>query len=92
MAGTDGALGEILAGFSAVMFLVHPIQTEAVAYIASRSETLSVFFVFASFCVFLYRRSKEASWIDAVGILFFSVARSGQREHAIAPAGRLAAD
>ena len=48
-------------------FCCIPLQTESVSYIASRSETLSVFFVLAALVVFLYRkgarriRSRE-SW------------------------------
>src|SRR5580700_1786712 len=47
----------ILSFFAAGLFLLHPAQTESVSYIASRSETLSVFFVLAAFVVFLYRRT-----------------------------------
>ena len=39
------------------MFLLHPMQTEAVAYVASRSENLSVFFLYAALAAFVYRRS-----------------------------------
>ena len=41
-----------LAALGAGIFLLHPAQTEAVAYISSRSEALSVFFYFAAVAVF----------------------------------------
>ena len=47
--GTDLAFGLMLSIFAAGVFLLHPVQTESVSYVASRSETLSVFFFFAAF-------------------------------------------
>jgi protein O-mannosyl-transferase len=84
LAGTIGLQGQVLAGFSATLFLVHPIQTEAVAYIASRSENLSVLFIFAAFCVFLYRPSAEVGWRTSGWILCLFAGAMGTKEHAIA--------
>lgn len=84
LAGTGGWLGQVLAGFSATLFLVHPVQTEAVAYIASRSENLSVFFLFMAFCVFLYRPTQEVNWLTSAGILCLFACAMGTKEHAIA--------
>ena len=39
---------------AAAFFLVHPIQTEAVTYISSRSELLSTFFYLTGFLLFIY--------------------------------------
>ena len=61
-AGVEKWLREVLAIFAAGLFLLHPLQTESVSYVASRSETLSVFFVLATLAVFLYRTG------DALGI------------------------
>jgi Tfp pilus assembly protein PilF len=61
-AGVEKWLSEMLAIFAAGLFLLHPLQTESVSYVASRSETLSVFFVLATLVVFLYRTG------DALGI------------------------
>ena len=52
----------LLPAFAAAVFLLHPIQTEAVAYIAGRSETLSVFFFLSAFAVFLFRKEQAVSW------------------------------
>src|SRR3990167_1802841 len=39
--------------FTALIFLLHPIQTEAVAYVNSLGDSLSVFFIFLGILVFL---------------------------------------
>ena len=54
-AGSGESRRDLLAGFAAALFLLHPAQTEAVAYVAGRSEALSVMLAFAAFAVFLYR-------------------------------------
>jgi len=48
-AGQQGWRREWLAAFAGGLFLAHPLQTEAVSYVASRSETLSVFFFLGAF-------------------------------------------
>ncbi|MBZ5618316.1 MAG: tetratricopeptide repeat protein [Acidobacteriia bacterium] len=57
------------AAFAAAIFLLHPVETEAVAYLAGRSESLSAMFVLAAFGVFLYRRQAVASWAMVAAIL-----------------------
>jgi hypothetical protein len=55
----------LLAGFAAGVFLLHPAMTEAVAYTAGRSESHSTMWTLAAFAVFLYRpepRSRGAGW------------------------------
>ncbi|HTW67465.1 MAG TPA: tetratricopeptide repeat protein [Bryobacteraceae bacterium] len=77
----------ILAIFAAGLFLLHPAQTESVSYIASRSETLSVFFVLAAFAVFLYRRTTALSIPRIAGILLLFAAAGLSKEHtAVLPA------
>jgi Tfp pilus assembly protein PilF len=84
---------EILAVFSAGLFLFHPIQTESVSYVASRSETLSVFFLLAAFTVFLYRRGGIAGVGAAVAILILFGAAVLTKEHtAVLPALLLLTD
>ncbi|MCX6624391.1 MAG: tetratricopeptide repeat protein [Acidobacteria bacterium] len=69
------------------MFLLHPIQTESVAYVASRSETLSIFFAYAAYAAFLYRRPAAASVQTAAGIiLLFSLAVLSKEHAAVLPA------
>ena len=59
----------LLAGFAAALFLFHPAQAEAVAYLAGRSETLSVFLLYAAFVLFLYRQHTAVSGRVAFAIL-----------------------
>lgn len=73
---------EALAAFAGGVFLLHPVQTESVAYVASRSEALSVMFFYAAFALFLYRRSSAISWTGAVGILLLFGAAASTKEHA----------
>jgi tetratricopeptide (TPR) repeat protein len=43
-----------IAFTSALLFVCHPLQTESVSYIVSRSSLLSTFFILCSFLSFLY--------------------------------------
>jgi tetratricopeptide (TPR) repeat protein len=65
----DGIARPTLGAFAGALFLVHPLQTEAVAYVASRSDVLSTLFYYASYCVFLYRRTEAISWARALAVL-----------------------
>lgn len=80
---------EILALFAAGLFLVHPLQTESVSYVASRSETLSVFFVLAAYVVFLYRKSVAVSVGTTLMVLILFAAALLTKEHAAALPGLL---
>jgi protein O-mannosyl-transferase len=74
----------LLAGFAAALFLLHPAQTEAVSYVAGRSDGLSVMLAYAAFAVFLYRREDSASWMTAVAVLFLSGLALTAKEDTIA--------
>ncbi len=83
----------VLAIFSAGLFLLHPLQTESVSYIASRSETLSVFWVLAGFVVFVYRTGDAVSIPRIAAILVLFGAAVLTKEHtAIFPALLLLTD
>ncbi|MFN7993004.1 MAG: tetratricopeptide repeat protein [Bryobacteraceae bacterium] len=79
----------LIAGFAASAFLLHPVQTEAVSYIASRSECLSVLFFFAAFAAFLYRGSQAISWRAGIGVLALFAAALATKEHTLTLAGLL---
>lgn len=68
-AATDAPRRNLLAGFAAAVFLLHPAQTEAVAYLAGRSDGFSVMLAFAAFAVFLYRHKQAASWTVAAAVV-----------------------
>jgi protein O-mannosyl-transferase len=78
-----------LALFGAAIFLVHPLQAESVAYIASRSETLTVFFLFGSYTLFLYFRKQGLAWLPAVGVLLLFGLAQLTKEYAVALIGLL---
>ena len=52
---------KILSAFCALIFLLHPLQTESVSYIASRSEVAAGLFFLAAWAVFLYRKEQAIS-------------------------------
>jgi protein O-mannosyl-transferase len=69
--------------FGAAVFLFHPLQTESVSYIASRSETLSVFFVYSAFAVFLYRPQPAIDWTRSLIVLLLFGLAVTSKEHAV---------
>jgi tetratricopeptide (TPR) repeat protein len=83
----DKTTSEILSIFGAGLFLLHPVQTESVTYVASRSETLSVFFVLSSFVVFLYRRKSQITFPVAIAVLALLSLGLLSKEHAAALIG-----
>src|SRR5579862_4483651 len=50
----------LLCGFAAALFVLHPLQTESVAYLAGRSELVVGFFLLSAVLVFL--RVRRPSW------------------------------
>lgn len=74
----------LLAGFAAAIFLLHPMQTEAVAYLAGRSEAVSVMLAYAAFTVFLYRRQGGLTWGTAAAVLGLFLLALFSKEHIIA--------
>jgi len=84
---------EPVAAFCAGLFLFHPLQTEAVAYVASRSENLSVMLAYAAFAVFLYRSEAGISWARALAVVaLFGMAAATKEHVAVLPALLLLAD
>jgi tetratricopeptide (TPR) repeat protein len=75
---------ELLAGFVAGVYLLHPVQTEAVAYLAGRFEAVSVMFAFAAFTVFLYRPTPAIRWSTAAVVLAFFGLGVLSKEHIVA--------
>ena len=73
----------LVAGFAAATFLLHPVQTESVAYLAGRSDGLSVMLLLSAYAVFLYRRNAAISWRDALVLLLVFGASLLAKEHTI---------
>src|SRR6266403_2325048 len=80
---------ENLALFAAGLFLLHPLETEAVAYIAGRSDSLSTVFFLGAFALFLYRRSTAISWPAALGVLVLFGAAMATKENTVVLPGLL---
>ncbi len=78
---------DLLAAFAALIFLLHPAQTESVAYIAGRSESLSGLFAAAAYAVFLYRPQGAVSWITSAAVLaLFTLAVFSKEQAVVLPA------
>ncbi len=81
-AGVEGFRRDILSGFVGGLFLLYPLQTESVAYVASRSEVLSVALFYLAFAVFLYRSRDGVSWLAAIPIIIVYALAASTKEHA----------
>ncbi|MDR3703484.1 MAG: tetratricopeptide repeat protein [Candidatus Sulfopaludibacter sp.] len=91
--GVEKSRRTVLAAFAAFLFLLHPAQTEAVAYVAGRSESLSTMFALAAFAVFLYRRETAATWPVVVEVLaLFGLALASKEQTVALPALLLLTD
>ncbi len=92
-AGTDVGKRTGLAAFGAALFLLHPVQTEAVSYVASRSENLSVLFFLGAFNLFLYRKKVAIDFKTSAFVLVLYVCAMSCKEHtAMLPAVLLLTD
>jgi Tfp pilus assembly protein PilF len=80
-AAVEKWLALVLATFAGGLFLLHPLQTESVSYVASRSETLSVLFVLATLVVFLYRKGAAVGYGTALAVLALYGAAVLTKEH-----------
>ena len=83
LAGTTGRPRIILSAIAGGMFLLHPLQTESVAYVASRSEVLSILLYFSAFAVFLYRRTESMTILRAFAIVVLFAAAVSTKEHTL---------
>jgi Flp pilus assembly protein TadD len=74
----------VLAGaaFATSIFLLHPLQTESVAYVAGRSEVLSGTFVLLVW--WLYSKAdRPVSWLTSALVLLFAAIASATKEQAV---------
>jgi tetratricopeptide (TPR) repeat protein len=81
LASINGSRRTLVAGFSAALFLLHPMQTEAVAYISQRAEELSVALSFGAWTVFLYRPTKEIRFSTVATVVLLFGTSVGAKEH-----------
>ena len=82
--GAEASRRNLLAGFAAGVFLLHPALTEAVAYTAGRSESLSTLWILAAFAVFLFRPKPGISWGRVVAVLLLFLVAFKTKEQTVA--------
>jgi protein O-mannosyl-transferase len=63
--------GHGAALLAALLFAVHPVNSEAVNFISARNTLLSLFFSLASFLAFMQAKEKGVRWLIFSGLLFF---------------------
>lgn len=87
----EGAAGRdrLLSLFAALLFLVHPLQTESVSYIVSRSETLTACFLLSAYLIFLNRAGLNRAgahmrWGASLAIAGLFVLAGATKEIAVA--------
>jgi len=89
LAGWDLARRRIAAVGGAAIFLVHPLATESVSYIAGRSESLAAMFMLLAWVVFLNASGQPISWRrSTVVVALFGLAVAA-KENAVALVGVL---
>ena len=89
LAGWEAAKRRTAALLGAAIFLIHPLQTESVAYIAGRSESLCTLFMLASYALFLYRPKGPISWGRAAAVLLAAGVAATTKENGVAIGGVL---
>jgi hypothetical protein len=71
-----------MAFFGSLLFAIHPIQTESVTYIISRTELLASFFYLGAFLFFI-RGTRTGSFGYYVGAFVSSLFAMGSKEWAV---------
>ena len=82
-AGVAGRMRTALAVLAGAIFLLHPLQTESVAYIASRSDVLSTLLYYSAFAVFLYSNRNSMTLLRAISIVVLFGAAAATKEHTL---------
>ncbi|HXI39377.1 MAG TPA: hypothetical protein VNH83_05340, partial [Bryobacteraceae bacterium] len=81
--GVEPKRRDVLAAFAGALFLLHPVNSESVGYVASRSENLSILFFYGGFTLFLYRRTVAITWLRAAAVLILFGAAVITKEHTV---------
>ena len=79
----------VAAVLGAAVFFIHPLQTESVAYITGRSESLASLFVLLAYVVFLYRRQESISWLETAVVITLFAFGVSTKENAVCLVGML---
>ncbi len=70
----DDADAELMALAAALIFVLHPAQTEAVTYICGRSTSLMTLFYLASLVTYIQAREQSLRAWNLLSVLFFLLA------------------
>src|SRR5260370_11012878 len=89
LAGWCRSKGYAAAVLCATVFLIHPLATESVSYVAGRSDNLAALFVLLAYVVFLGGNSEPLSWRRSILVLMLFVVAVATTGHAVAFAGVL---
>jgi hypothetical protein len=81
--GVQGSRRVVLSVFGGALFLLHPLQTESVSYISSRSEVLSVALYFAAYTIFLWRPDGPVPVARMIVIGLLAGAALATKEHTL---------
>src|SRR5262245_10081687 len=68
LAGLDALRSRQYATLAAAFFLVHPVQTESVTYISSRSELLSTFFYLLGFLIYVFWPTEKIGFLCSLAV------------------------
>src|SRR6266851_8674714 len=82
-AEVERARRDVLAVFAGALFLLHPVNSESVGYVASRSENFSILFFYGAFALYLYRRTAAITWLRAAAVLILFGAAVTTKEHTV---------
>ena len=81
--GIDETTVHSYALMAAAFFLVHPVQTESVTYISSRSELLSTFFYMLGCLFYILTPESKVGFLTSLGVLAFLLLGFGAKETVI---------
>jgi tetratricopeptide (TPR) repeat protein len=63
-----------LSFFTALIFLLHPLQTEAITYVSGRGDPLSIFFILLAFIFYILVKERKQKKYLIFSYLFFTFA------------------
>lgn len=75
----------ILALFTAVLFVVHPVHTEAVSYISGRSDPLGLIFLLITFILYLKQEGDEGPLGYILMLISYALALLSRENSLILP-------
>jgi protein O-mannosyl-transferase len=80
LAGVDAAVGPCRAGaaLAALLFAVHPLRVESVAWVTERRDLVCALFYLAAVLVYLDGRQRPSRWRDVLVLALFAAALLGK--------------